>query len=316
MIGSLVVDQELQNELGPTAAPQPVCDAVPTFWVSKTDIHEAIRSLHSGIPEPYRMFYDVTAIDERGRTHRDGQPPSDFTVVYHLYSLERNEYVRLKVALNQNQLSLPTITDICPAANWYEREVWDMFGIVFDQHPHLTRILMPRTWSGHPLRKDHPARATEMGPFTLPDEKQDAEQEALQFRPEEWGMSRQHEDSDFIFLNIGPQHPGTHGVLRIILQLDGEEIVDAIPDIGFHHRGAEKMGERQTWHTYIPYTDRVDYLGGVMNNFEVGGHHRASARTYDSGHDGGALPYHQPSGLVRHVRAGSWPDVARILYVQ
>ncbi len=74
---SLVVDQEL----GPTAAPQPVCDAVPTFWVSKTDIHEVIRSLHSGIPEPYRMFYDVTAIDERGRTHRDGQPPSDFTVV-------------------------------------------------------------------------------------------------------------------------------------------------------------------------------------------------------------------------------------------
>jgi NADH-quinone oxidoreductase subunit C/D len=266
MTRGLVLDHELQNELGLTAAPQAVRDDIPTFWVSKSDIHEAIHLLRSSIPDPYTMMYDLTAIDERGRTHRDGQPPSDFTVVYHLYSFERNAYVRLKVALNQTQLSLPTITDIFPSANWYEREVWDMFGIVFDRHPHLVRILMPRTWSGHPLRKDHPARATEIGPFQLPDEKEDAEQKALQFRPEEWGMKQEHDGLDFLFLNIGPQHPGTHGVLRIALQLDGEVIVDAVPDIGFHHRGAEKMGERQTWHTYIPYTDRVDYLGGVMNN--------------------------------------------------
>ncbi|HET8637803.1 MAG TPA: NADH-quinone oxidoreductase subunit C/D, partial [Acidobacteriaceae bacterium] len=133
-------------------------------------------------------------------------------------------------------------------------------------HPHLRRILMPPTWQGHPLRKDHPARATEMGPFKLPDEKEIAEQEAMRFRPEEWGMRPSSNGEDFIFLNVGPQHPGTHGVLRIVLQLDGEEIVDAVPEIGFHHRGAEKMGERQSWHTYIPYTDRVDYLGGVMNN--------------------------------------------------
>src|SRR5260370_39299857 len=122
MMRGLVVDEGLQNELGVKSVRQPVRDEIPTFWVSKNDIREAIRSLRSSVPEPYKMLYDITAIDERSRTHRDDQQPSDFTVVYHLYSFERNEYVRLKVALDQNQLSLPTITAIFPAANWYERQ--------------------------------------------------------------------------------------------------------------------------------------------------------------------------------------------------
>jgi NADH-quinone oxidoreductase subunit C/D len=266
MATAFVADQELLQELGPGATPQTTCDDIPTFWLPRGEIHEAVRQLRYSTPQPFKMLYDLTAIDERGRRHRDGQPGGDFTAVYHLFSYERNAYIRLKVPLSGDSPTLPSIADICPAANWYEREVWDMFGIVFEGHPHLSRILMPRSWKGHPLRKDHPARATEMGPFQLPDEKQDAEQEALRFRPEEWGMERGRDDTDYLFLNVGPQHPGTHGVLRIVLELDGEEIVNAIPDIGFHHRGAEKMGERQTWHTYIPYTDRVDYLGGVMNN--------------------------------------------------
>lgn len=261
------ISEQLQDVFGEQSIrPQATRDSTPTFWVEPERAPEVIRYLKLTVDRPYQMLYDLTAIDERSRAHRDGQPPGDFTVVYHLISFERNEDVRIKVALTGDYPSLPTITDIWPSANWYEREVWDMFGITFRGHPHLRRILMPPTWEGHPLRKEHPARATEMGQFRLPDEKREAAQEALVFRPEEWGLERRSEGTDFMFLNLGPQHPGTHGVLRLVLQLDGEELLDVVPDIGFHHRGAEKMGERQTWHTYLPYTDRVDYLGGVTNN--------------------------------------------------
>jgi NADH-quinone oxidoreductase subunit C/D len=257
----------LENKFGGAiVARQPTRDEIPTVWIDKDRAHALLRYVQRDLDGAYRMLYDLTAIDERVRTHRDAQPDADFTVVYHLLSFDRNADLRLKIALPGENPSLNTVTDIWPAANWYEREVWDMFGIRFDGHPHLRRILMPQTWEGHPLRKEHPARATEMGPFQLSEERQEREQAALQFNPEAWGLQRSGEDTDFMFLNLGPQHPGTHGVLRIVLQLDGEEIVDAVPDIGFHHRGAEKMGERQTWHSYIPYTDRVDYLGGVMNN--------------------------------------------------
>ncbi|WHZ14360.1 MAG: NADH-ubiquinone oxidoreductase subunit C/D [Nitrospira sp.] len=266
MIAAPAITEAIIRRFGSAVLPQETRDHIPTFWVEKDHVQGLLRYLKQEVDQPYKMLYDLTAIDERVRAHRDGQPPSDFTVVYHLLSFDRNEYVRIKVALAEVRLSLPSIVNIWPAANWYEREAWDMFGIVFEGHPHLQRILMPKSWVGHPLRKDHPARATEMGPYQLPPDKERAEQEALRFRPEDWGMSRARDDADFVFLNVGPQHPGTHGVLRIALQLDGEEIVDAVPDIGFHHRGAEKMGERQSWHTYIPYTDRIDYLGGVMNN--------------------------------------------------
>jgi NADH-quinone oxidoreductase subunit C/D len=246
--------------------PQPTCDGVPTYWIPAAEIRAALRFLKGEIERPYRMLYDLTAIDERWRKHREDQPESDFTVVYHLYSFERNAYLRLKVPLKGDAPVLPSATPVWAAANWYEREAWDMFGICFEGHSNLRRILMPPTWVGHPLRKDHPARATEMGPYVQPPDKVEAEQEAMLFRPEEYGMARGGDGFDYMFLNLGPQHPGTHGPFRIALQLDGEEIVSAVPDIGFHHRGAEKMGERQSWHTYIPYTDRVDYLGGVMNN--------------------------------------------------
>ena len=259
--------QELQDRFGDAVLRmQTTRDEIPTIWVARDHIHAVLRYLKTVATQPFGMLYDLTALDERARSRFPGEPSCDFTVVYHLLSFMRNRVVRLKVPLEGEFPSLPTITDIWPAANWYEREIWDMFGITFAGHPHLRRILMPPTWEGHPLRKEHPARATEMGPFRMPPDRQAREQEALQFDPAQWGLSKGDGDTDLMFLNLGPQHPGTHGMFRIVLQLDGEEIVEAVPEIGFHHRGAEKMGERQTWHTYIPYTDRIDYLGGVMNN--------------------------------------------------
>jgi len=241
-------------------------DEFPTVWADAGSIIGILNFLKNELDQPYKMLYDLTAIDEQAKNNRDEHPESIYTIVYQLLSFERNSFIRIKVPLTA-QTVIPSITAIWASANWYEREVYDLFGVKFSGHPDLRRILMPNTWIGHPLQKCHPARATEMAPFQLPEAKQVAEQAAMQFKPEEWGLDKTIADDELMFLNLGPQHPGTHGILRLVVQLDGEDIVNVVPDIGFHHRGAEKMGERQSWHSYIPYTDRVEYLGGVMNNF-------------------------------------------------
>ena len=247
-------------------AEQATCDGIPTLWVDRQHVKDLLHTLKRDTKPVFEMLFDITAIDERLRVHREGQPASEFTVVYHLMSFSGNCDFRIKVPLMDSDLNTPSVIDLWPCANWYERETWDMFGINFEGHPNLCRILLPPTWKGHPLRKEHPARATEMEPFSMDDEQTQIEQEALKFKPEDWGMQRKSDTSEFMFLNLGPNHPSVHGAFRIALQLDGEVVMDAVPDIGYHHRGAEKMGERQTWHTFIPYTDRIDYLGGVMNN--------------------------------------------------
>lgn len=244
--------------------PQQTVDEIPTLWISRSNLLPVLSYLKQDCA--FEMLFDLCGVDERTRVNVRELPTADFTVVYHLMSFSERKDVRLKVALSEDDCKLPSSISVWPNANWYEREAWDMYGIVFTGHPNLTRILLPPTWKGHALRKDHPARATELEPFRMTDERQDLEQEALRFKPEDWGMKRKNKHTEFMFLNLGPNHPSVHGVFRIVLQLDGELIVDAVPEIGYHHRGAEKMAERQTWHTFIPYTDRIDYLGGVMNN--------------------------------------------------
>lgn len=256
---------ELTNHFGADAFTiQPTRTGMPVIWVKREQLLDIVTFLRK-LPKPYVMLLDLHGVDERLRVHRNGLPAADFTVFYQLLSIDRNKDIMIKVPLSEKELTIPSITSVFANANWYEREVWDLFGIHFSGHPHLTRIMMPSYWEGHPLRKDYPARATDNAPYLLTRAKQDYEMEKAVFKPEEWGMKRGTENEDYMFLNMGPNHPSSHGAFRIMLQLDGEKIIDCVPDVGYHHRGAEKMAERQSWHSYIPYTDRIEYLGGCMN---------------------------------------------------
>jgi NADH-quinone oxidoreductase subunit B/C/D len=228
-----------------------------TFMVEQNRLKDVLRFLKTEATPRFQRLDDLTAIDESARRNRQEYP--DYTLVYHLLSFEPASRLRLKVGLKGEAPVTQSVTDIWPSANWYEREVFDMFGVRFEGHPNLRRIIMPHHWEGHPLRKSHPGRATEMEPYTLAD--------AQRLQPLDGGVyvqrhGREHE----LILNVGPHHVSTHGLMRYIVSLEGEEITELHMDIGYHHRAAEKIGERQTWNQFIPYTDRVDYLAGAANN--------------------------------------------------
>lgn len=247
----------LKARFGDAIEQVPKTSDMPTFQVKKDELKKILRFLKTEASPRFRRLEDLTAIDESAR--RPGQSYPDYSLVYSLLSFEPAHRLRLKVPLWGDDPITQSITDIWPSANWYEREVFDMFGIRFEGHENLRRILMPHDWEGHPLRKSHPGRATEMDPYTRDD--------AVKHQPLDGGVYvRRSDTEEELVLNIGPHHVSTHGLMRFIVALRGEEIVDIDMDIGYHHRAAEKIGERQTWHQFIPYTDRVDYLAGAANN--------------------------------------------------
>ncbi|WP_022721755.1 NADH-quinone oxidoreductase subunit C, partial [Rhodopseudomonas sp. B29] len=236
----------------------------PTLWIRAEASVEVHRYLKDEIAQPFRMLVDLWAIDETARKHREGQPPSGITIASHLLSHDRNADIRIKTPLDAEYPRAKSITGVFPNAAWYEREAFDMFGVEFEARPHSQRILLPPGWEGHPMRKTQPGRATERPLFNMTATLFDAKEHALVADAERFGLPTHRDGVELMILNYGPHSMATHGVFRVVLALDGEEIVAARPDIGFHHRGAEKMAERQTWHNFLPYTDRVDYLGGVM----------------------------------------------------
>jgi NADH-quinone oxidoreductase subunit B/C/D len=249
--------QALQEKFGDAVNPAAESSDMPTFQVTPERVKEVLRFLKTEATPRFRRLDDLTALDESTRRERHDYP--DYTLVYQLLSFDPPSRVRLKVPLHGESPAAGSITDIWPSANWYERECYDMFGIRFDGHPRLWRLLMPHDWEGHPLRKSYPDRATQMPPYT--------QEDARKYQPLDAGkyLEGRAGEQEFI-LNVGPHHPSTHGLIRFILALHGEEITAMDTDIGYHHRSVEKIGERQSWLQFIPYTDRADYLTGVANN--------------------------------------------------
>jgi len=195
----------------------------------------------------FDFLMDVCGVDF---PHR----PLRFDVVYHLFSSKDGSRLRIKCQVGENE-SVRSAIHIWRGADWFEREAFDMFGIVFEGHPNLTKILTHHQFVGHPLRKDYEADAQQHASEVLP----------IHFDSEP-GMPGSILNENLVPLNIGPSHPAMHGTLRVMLELDGETIVRSKCDIGFLHRCFEKMAETHPYNQVIPYTDRLNYCSAPMNN--------------------------------------------------
>ena len=179
----------------------------------------------------------------------------EFEVCYELFSSRDFRRLRIKVPVREDE-QIPTAQFVYPTADWFEREIYDMYGLKFLNHPNLKRILTHHEFKGHPLRKDYPA------------DRQQHLSEPLEFcmDNEPDGQPPDDKGKDLVPLNIGPSHPATHGTLRIMALMDGEKIYRSHVEIGYLHRCFEKMAEEHPYNQVIPYTDRLNYCSSPMNN--------------------------------------------------
>lgn len=214
----------------------------------------------------YEALIDVSSLDRSELPIAGGD--ERFATVYQLRSYQRKQHLMVICPLADSETPVaPSLTSIFQGANWPEREVIDLMGIMFENHPDPRRILMPRHWPNHPLRKNIPLGGEEV-PFSLTvDDPQfstfgkqivDAESLPPELPP---GMSREN-----MILNMGPHHPSTHGVLRLAVEMDGETVINVDPDLGYLHSGFEKTGEHKRYKDFVYYTDRMDYISSMNNN--------------------------------------------------
>ena len=232
--------------------------------VRAAEILPICRFLRDDPDQAYDLCLFVSAIDQLDL----GLSPR-FEAVYQLYSLKHQRRLRLKTPLSGDPPTVDSVSSVWPAADWHEREVFDLFGIHFRDHPEMRRIMLPHDWVGHPLRKDY-ALGGEPVQFTVnPDDpaleglgSQILEAPTKESDVPPWFSGR----DDTMIINMGPQHPATHGVLRVVVELDGERIVNAAPDIGHLHSGFEKTAEHRTYQQFATYPSRMDYVAGMSND--------------------------------------------------
>jgi len=229
-----------------------------TVTIDKEDLFRVVRHLKQR--QECEMLTDVVGVDN---------PESDrrFQVNYLLRSVSRGERVVVRVDLEEGE-SVETLVPLYKSAEWAEREVYDLFGVQFRNHPDLRRILCHHEFEGHALRKDYPI---ERGQYLSRPEilLRDDEIQAASHRSECLATPTIGGDeypSDLLTVNVGPSHNATHGALRIECLLDGETIVKARSEIGYLHRCFEKEAEDHTWAEVMPYTDRLNYVSAMLNN--------------------------------------------------
>jgi NADH-quinone oxidoreductase subunit D len=257
---------------------------VPVAFVEPDRVRDVLGYLRDDESQSYELLLDVMGVDLGG-----GRP---IQVWYQLWSMRHGRMLRVVAEPPWEDLAVPTVTDLFRTADWLEREVYDMYGVTFRGHPDLRRILMPENYAeGFPLRKDFPLR----GRFSRSEQVRRALGEGLEdvyarqelelaagirgadrdvealdlpprMSPEDVGAMARGLEGEKMLINIGPQHPATHGVLRLVLELDGERVVQCIPHLGYLHTGFEKTCEYREWNQVVPYTDRMDYLAPMIYN--------------------------------------------------
>ncbi|MCT7465553.1 NADH-quinone oxidoreductase subunit D [Aliarcobacter cryaerophilus] len=206
--------------------------------------------------DDFTILLDMTAVDY---SKFPDSTPSRFAVVYVLRSSDFKKETTVKAFVSDETLSVDTVSDIFPSANWAEREAYDQYGVIFLNHPNLKRVLNHKQFVGHPLRKDY--KITQGQICTETDDLMDEMLPLLKSK----GYTDE-EIADLMLLNVGPSHPASHGTIRNFVALEGETIAACVTEIGYLHRGFEKACEHHTYSQVIPYTDRLNYCSAILNN--------------------------------------------------